>query len=55
MERQNKEFRDKLAELEGQHKARNKAVIAALESKVANLEEQLDQEAKSVQICVHIF
>ncbi|KAH9489592.1 hypothetical protein Btru_037584 [Bulinus truncatus] len=46
LERQNKEMRDKLQELEGQNRARTKATIAALESKVANLEEQLDQEAK---------
>jgi myosin protein heavy chain len=48
LERQNKEMRDKLAELEGQSRARTKATIAALEGKIANLEEQLDQEAKSV-------
>ncbi|XP_059170078.1 myosin heavy chain, non-muscle-like isoform X2 [Physella acuta] len=49
LERQNKEMRDKLQELEGQNRARTKATIAALESKVANLEEQLDQEAKERQ------
>lgn len=41
-------MRDKLAELEGQNRARTKATIAALEGKVSNLEEQLDQEAKLV-------
>ncbi|XP_041362309.1 myosin heavy chain, non-muscle-like isoform X2 [Gigantopelta aegis] len=46
LERQNKEMRDKLAELEGQSRARTKAIIAALESKVVNLEEQLEIEAK---------
>ncbi|KAK6170018.1 hypothetical protein SNE40_018509 [Patella caerulea] len=46
LERQNKEMRDKLQELEGQNRARIKATIAALESKVLNLEEQLDLEAK---------
>ncbi|KAK3797476.1 hypothetical protein RRG08_049307 [Elysia crispata] len=46
LERQNKEMREKLQELEGQNRARTKATIAALEGKVANLEEQLDQEAK---------
>lgn len=46
LERQNKEMREKLQELEGQSRARTKAHIAALESKIANLEEQLDQEAK---------
>ncbi|KAK7484698.1 hypothetical protein BaRGS_00024106 [Batillaria attramentaria] len=46
LERQNKDMREKLQELEGQNRARTKATIAALESKIANLEEQLDQEAK---------
>ncbi|XP_012936861.1 myosin-10 isoform X4 [Aplysia californica] len=46
LERQNKEMKEKLSELEGQSRARTKATIAALEGKIANLEEQLDQEAK---------
>ncbi|KAL8565495.1 hypothetical protein ACOMHN_049471 [Nucella lapillus] len=46
LERQNKEMREKLQELEGQSRARTKATIAALEGKIANIEEQLDQEAK---------
>ncbi|XP_076459497.1 uncharacterized protein LOC143292799 isoform X2 [Babylonia areolata] len=46
LERQNKDMRDKLQELEGQNRARTKATIAALEGKIVNLEEQLDQEAK---------
>ncbi|KAL8616918.1 hypothetical protein ACOMHN_041837 [Nucella lapillus] len=46
LERQNKDMREKLQELEGQNRARTKATIAALEGKIANLEEQLDQEAK---------
>ena len=46
LERQNKEMREKLQELEGQNRARTKATIAALEGKISNLEEQLDQEAK---------
>lgn len=46
LERQNKEMKEKLGELEGQSRARTKATIAALEGKIANLEEQLDQEAK---------
>lgn len=46
LERQNKEMRDKLQELEGQNRARTKATISALENKIVNLEEQLDQEAK---------
>ena len=50
LERQNKEMRDKLQELEGQNRARTKATIAALEGKISNLEEQLDQEAKWVPL-----
>ena len=46
LERQNKEMKDKLNELEGQIRTRTKATIAALEGKVANLEEQLDMETK---------
>lgn len=46
MERQNKDLREKLQELENQIRTRTKATIAALESKVANLEEQLDIETK---------
>lgn len=46
LERQNKELKEKLAELEGQIRTRTKATIAALEGKVANLEEQLDLETK---------
>ncbi|XP_046352828.1 myosin heavy chain, non-muscle-like isoform X2 [Haliotis rufescens] len=46
LERQNKDMRDKLAELEGQNRSRTKATIAALESKIVNLEEQLEIEAK---------
>ncbi|KAL3876696.1 hypothetical protein ACJMK2_034499 [Sinanodonta woodiana] len=46
LERQNKEIRDKLNELENQIRTRAKATIAALEGKVANLEEQLDLETK---------
>lgn len=46
LERQNKDMKEKLAELEGQIRTRTKATIAALEGKVANLEEQLDLETK---------
>ena len=46
LERQNKEIRDKLQESEGLNRARTKSTIAALESKAANFEGQLDQEAK---------
>ncbi|KAM9843599.1 myosin-10-like isoform 1-T1 [Aulostomus maculatus] len=46
LERQNKELRAKLGELEGAVKSRFKASITALEAKIAQLEEQLEQEAK---------
>uniref|UniRef100_A0A7N6BAF6 Myosin, heavy chain 10, non-muscle n=1 Tax=Anabas testudineus TaxID=64144 RepID=A0A7N6BAF6_ANATE len=46
LERLNKELRAKLGELEGSVKNRFKASIAALEAKIAQLEEQLEQEAK---------
>uniref|UniRef100_A0AAQ4P7R5 Myosin heavy chain 10 n=1 Tax=Gasterosteus aculeatus aculeatus TaxID=481459 RepID=A0AAQ4P7R5_GASAC len=46
LERQNKELRAKLGELEGSVKNRFKASIAALEAKIGQLEEQLEQEAK---------
>nr|XP_061791723.1 myosin-10 isoform X1 [Nerophis lumbriciformis] len=46
MERQNKELKAKLAELEGSVKSKFKASIMALEAKTLQLEEQLEQEAK---------
>lgn len=46
LERQNKELRSKLGELEGSVKSRFKASITALEAKIGQLEEQLEQEAK---------
>lgn len=46
LERQNKEMASKLAELEAQMKTRSKATIQSLESKIANLEEQLEVEAR---------
>nr|CAG4643693.1 EOG090X00BY [Lepidurus arcticus] len=46
LERQNKELKSKLSELETSQRARTKATITALEAKVVNLEEQLDNEAK---------
>lgn len=42
LERQNKELKAKLAELETAQRTKTKATIAALESKIANLEEQLE-------------
>merc|ERR1712142_236584 len=46
MERQNKELKVKLEEVENSNRAKAKAAIAALESKVTNLEEQLSAEAQ---------
>lgn len=47
LERQNKELKLKLTELEGAVKSKYKASIAALEAKIAQLEEQLDMETRS--------
>ena len=44
LERQNKELKAKLNEVETSQRAKAKANIAALESKIANLEEQLASE-----------
>jgi myosin protein heavy chain len=44
LERQNKELKAKLQEIEVTQRAKTKAMIAALESKIANLEEQLAAE-----------
>uniref|UniRef100_A0A8C9Z4L9 Myosin, heavy chain 10, non-muscle n=1 Tax=Sander lucioperca TaxID=283035 RepID=A0A8C9Z4L9_SANLU len=46
MERQNKDLKAKLAELEGTVKSKFKASIAALEAKILQMEDQLEQEAK---------
>ncbi|XP_056442042.1 myosin-10 isoform X2 [Gadus chalcogrammus] len=46
MERQNKELKAKLGELEGTIKSKFKASITALEAKILQLEEQMEQEAK---------
>lgn len=42
LERQNKELKAKLAELETAQRTKTKATISALESKITNLEEQLE-------------
>lgn len=47
MERQNKELKAKLQEMENQVKSKFKSSITALEAKVAQLEEQLEQENRS--------
>lgn len=44
MERQNKELKTKLHDMENQVKSKFKSSISALEAKVAQLEEQLEQE-----------
>ncbi|XP_061416725.1 myosin-10-like isoform X1 [Lethenteron reissneri] len=46
LERQNKELRAKLAELETSVKAKYKSAVTALEAKVATMEEQLEHEAR---------
>ncbi|KAM8843536.1 myosin-11a isoform 1-T1 [Synchiropus picturatus] len=49
MERQNKELKAKLQEMENQVKSKFKSSISALEAKVAQLEEQLEQENRDKQ------
>ncbi|XP_077024810.1 myosin-9 [Tamandua tetradactyla] len=49
LERQNKELKVKLQEMEGTVKSKYKASITALEAKIAQLEEQLDSETKERQ------
>ena len=46
LERQNKELKAKLVELETAQRTKTKTTIATLESKINNLEEQLEAEAK---------
>lgn len=46
LDRQNKELKLKLQELEGTIKSKYKSSIATLEAKIAQLEEQLDTESK---------
>jgi len=47
-ERQNKELKAKLAEIETNQRVKTKTAISNLESKIANLDEQLETEAKYV-------
>uniref|UniRef100_A0A8C5C3A0 Myosin-9 n=1 Tax=Gadus morhua TaxID=8049 RepID=A0A8C5C3A0_GADMO len=49
LERQNKELKLKLGEMEGTVKSKYKAAIAALEAKILQVEEQLDVESKERQ------
>ena len=46
LERQNREIKAKLSEMESQLRTRSKAMVSSLENKIASLEEQLEQEAK---------
>lgn len=46
MERQNKELKAKLQEMESAVKSKYKSSITALEAKIVQLEEQLDTETK---------
>ncbi|MBN3312097.1 MYH9 protein, partial [Atractosteus spatula] len=49
LDRQNKELKMKLQELEGTVKSKYKATITAMEAKIAQLEEQLDIETRERQ------
>ncbi|XP_076871464.1 myosin-9a [Brachyhypopomus gauderio] len=49
LDRQNKDLKAKLQELEGSVKSKYKSTITALEAKIAQLEEQLDIENKEKQ------
>lgn len=44
LERQNKELKVRLGELEGAVRGKHKLSVAALETKIESLEEQLEQE-----------
>ncbi|GCC45858.1 hypothetical protein chiPu_0030280, partial [Chiloscyllium punctatum] len=46
LERQNKELRAKLQELEGVLRSKYRTNMASLELKISQLEEQLEQESK---------
>ena len=52
-ERLNKELKTRLAEMESQSKTRGKAQVAALEQKILNLEDQLNNETTLVVVVVH--
>jgi len=52
LERQNRDMKAKLSEMETQMKTRSKATISSLESKIRNLEEQLETETKYVIVIV---
>lgn len=46
MERQNKELKVKLNEMDSTVRSKYKIAIASLESKISQLEEQMEQESK---------
>lgn len=46
MERQNKELRAKLLEMEGQVKSKQRASVAVLDTKLQQMEDQLDHESR---------
>ena len=46
LERQSKDLKTKVADLELQLKTRSKAIISEMERKIATLQEQLDSESK---------
>lgn len=46
MERQNKELRAKLLEMEGQVKSKQRASVAVLDTKLQQMEDQLDHERR---------
>lgn len=50
LERQNKELKAKLTELETNQRTKTKATIATLESKINNVEEQLEAETKVIKL-----
>ena len=52
LEKQNKELKVKLEEVENSNRAKAKDAITALESKVSNLEEQLSAEAQERMLAV---
>lgn len=49
LDRQNKDLRAKISEMETEMKVRSKAAMQALEAKIANLQEQLDIEIRERQ------
>ncbi|KAL7825777.1 hypothetical protein SRHO_G00335150 [Serrasalmus rhombeus] len=55
LDRQNKELKAKLQELEGSVKSKYKSTITALEAKIIQLEEQLDNESKEKQQSVKVM